>query len=135
MLKLSDLRTALAEQAKLSEDLATALNKITSLEADILAANAKSEAFTLEIAEANTLIESLNGKVAAMEGEKKTVADATIEQIAELGIAASELPKTTGTVVDDKAIYENWKALSGGEKQSYFRANRAALDRYASAQH
>lgn len=134
MLKLSDLRSALADKAKLSEDLATALAKITTLEADILAANAKSDAFSLEIAEANTLIESLNGKVATLEGEKKTVADATIETIAELGIAAKDLPKSGGTVVDDKAIYDGWKALTGGEKQAYFRENRAALDRYAAAQ-
>ena len=133
MLKLSDLRTALADKAKLSEDLATALAKITTLEADILAANAKADAFSLEIAEANTLIESLNGKVTALETEKKTVADSTIETIAELGIAAKDLPKTTGTVVDDKAIYDGWKALTGGEKQAYFRDHRAALDRYAAS--
>lgn len=134
MLKLSDLRTALADKAKLSEDLATALAKITSLEADILAANSKAEAFSLEISEANTLIESLNGKVATLEGEKKTVADATIETIAELGIAAKDLPKSTGTVVDDKAIYEQYSALTGREKTAFYRENRAALKRFASEQ-
>jgi chromosome segregation ATPase len=134
MLKLSDLRAAMADKAQLATDLATAQSQLAQLQADLLAANAKADGFSSQIAEANTLIESLNGKVATLETEKKTVAETTIETIAELGIAASDLPKASGSVVDEKDIYTQWKALSGGEKQSYFRANRAALERYAASQ-
>lgn len=134
MLKLSDLKAALADKTLLVNDLAAAQSQITQLQADLLAATAKADGFSAQIAEANTLIETLNGKVANLETEKKTVAETTIEKIAELGIAASDLPKASGSVVDEKDIYTQWKALSGGEKQSYFRANRAALERYAATQ-
>lgn len=123
MLKLSDLTAAIADKQKLAADLAAAQEQITTLMADLdtskafaLAETARADGFAAEIALANTSIEALRGQVFTLEGEKKTVAEATVEQIAQLGVNASELPASAGMVADDP-VTEYQAAIESGDKK------------------
>lgn len=141
-LKLADLKNALADKNKLSSDLATANERISQLEQQLSESQGSSQAqkeradgLQHQIDEANKTIEQLSGKVTTLEAQKKTISQATVEKLHELGVPASELPKNTlASQESDESIYKQWKALNGAEKTEYFRKNIQALERYAASQ-
>lgn len=142
MLKLDQLKTALTDKKKLSEDLEAAQTKITQLEGELATAQqsataekTRADELQAQIEQVNSTLEELNGKVTTLETEKKTLSQATVEKLHELGVPAAELPQAGTTPVnDDQAVYEKWQSLTGGEKTKFFRENIAALERYAASQ-
>ncbi len=138
MLKLSELRAALADktalQTQLSEvtaNLTTAQTDLATAQATATAEQARADGLQAQIDEANTVIEGLKGTVTTLQAEKKTVAQATVEKLHEMGVPAAQLPKAAAVGTDDADLLVRYQALTGREKTSFFRANRDALERAA----
>lgn len=134
MLNLNDLKTALADKAKLAADLASAQEQIANLTASLanaetLASEARTlaDSLTAQITEANTLIEGLRTQVTTLEADKATVAEkvsaSTVEQIAQLGIASAELPPSSGMVADAGRTISraDFDKLNHTERNEFFR--------------
>lgn len=130
MLKLADLKAALADKATLQSKLDEATANLTTAQTDLAAAQSALAAETAcaadlqtQIEEANKAIEGLNGTVATLEGEKKTVSQAAVEKLHELGVPAAELPKgVTDPAKQDKVITRaEFDALSVDDKNAFFR--------------
>lgn len=139
MLNLDKLRTALTDKVALQEKLTAAETELTTLRADLKTAKAslaslaeKDAAQQAQIDEANTELEAAQGKVSSLEAEKKTVSQAAVEKLHELGVAAGDLPKgATPSGDDDGALYERYQTLKGAEKTAFLRTHRDALTRFA----
>jgi chromosome segregation ATPase len=141
MLNLAALKTAVADKAELQRKLDEATVNLTTAQADLATAQAaataektRADALQAQIDEANTTISELTGKVTTLETEKKTVSQAAVEKLHELGVPAAELPKSKTPGNDDADILARYQSLTGGEKTAFFRANRAALERAAAQQ-
>ena len=134
MLKLSELRAALADKAALQGKLDEATAALTKAQADLATETTRANALQKQIDEANAAIEGLNGKVATLEGEKKTVSQAAVEKLHELGVPAAELPKSKAPGTDDADLLARYQSLTGREKTQFFRDNRVALERAVAAQ-
>lgn len=140
MLKISELKTAFEAKQKLLAELQIANDQIASLtqsltESQATAASEKERADALQaqIDEANQTIESLNGKVTGLESERKTVSQAAVEKMHELGVAVSEVPKTVDPTKTDEELLAHYQGLTGREKTLFFREKKAVLQRAAAA--
>jgi len=130
MLRLADLKTALADKAELTRQLAEATANLSTAQADLVTAQAEAAAektradgLQAQIEEANTALAELNGKVTNLEAEQKTVSQAAVEKLHELGVPAAELPKGNldPAKVDNVITRAEFDALPIDAKNAFFR--------------
>lgn len=130
MLKLAELRTALADKAELQRKLDEVNANLTTAQADLATAQAEATAqksradeLQAQIDEANAAIADLTGKVTTLETEKKTVAQTAVEKLHELGVPAAELPKVGDPASTEAKILTRaqFDALGIDAKNAFFR--------------
>lgn len=130
MLKLADLKTALADKAELQRKLDEATANLSTAQADLIAAQAEAAAektradgLQAQIEEANTALAEATAKVTTLEAAQKTVSQAAVEKLHELGVPAAELPKGNldPAKVDNVVTRAEFDALSVDAKNAFFR--------------
>lgn len=151
--KPKTLPLAIARIDTLEADLAAANTRATAAEADrdkaVAQFNTATEAATTantERDQARAELATEKGNVSRLTGELATAntslgaANQNVSRLEALcgvkGIPANAaVPAEGGTDTNtaDEAVYTKWASLTGAEKTEYYRANKAALDRYAKA--
>jgi chromosome segregation ATPase len=138
MIKFSDFQAAIADKNALLSEVASLKESIASLtgERDTLAGELADAVSAHEVlkGERDGIELALNearGEIAQLQASAKTVADATVEKLHELGVPAAELPAAAAAGEEDEALLERYQGMQGAERTAFFRGNRAALERAA----
>lgn len=137
MLKIADLQAALADKKDLTEKLALATARVGELEASaatlaesIAALTGERDTLLADLGAAREIITGHVARIGELEANATTVSQATVERLHELGVPAGELPSNTPAASSDnadEALLEKYNSLTGAEKTTFLRANKAAL--------